>query len=325
MSIALGIYFSFSESTNFLSNTETDRNNLIGGYYQSWSAAFASSGDKHSLSNIPSWVTFILVSFVRPDFIYTSNSLSKTGLNFLSEFLVIKNAMQVAKSKKPNQKFLLSIGGATFKNWENFNPENVIKLMNDLGADGLDLDIESDPGCLYIDTDQLKCQSDEMIISIIKNTKELLPVGKLLTAAVYSVGAYGTTKFKNSIYGPSSSFAGMWVNPLKQVGNMLDVVFIMSYDASPVYNEKEAFQAYKYLYKGELLIGGEIPPEAWGGHILTKEKFEDLAKYSMTNGGNGVFMWSFHKQDGSNNINSYLSSICILYSYSQCDELIPLN
>ncbi len=268
---------------------------------------------------------FILISFVRPDFQYSSGSLSGTGLEFSNNFSLVRDAIQIAKSKKTNQKFLLSVGGSTFTNWNDYNPQNVINLMNDLGADGIDLDIEIEPECRNIDTEKLNCNYDDRIISIIKNTRKFFPVGKLLSIAVLSVGAYGTAKYKNSIYGPISPFAGMWVNPLIQVGSMIDLVFIMSYDASAVYNEKDAFKAYRSLYSGQLLLGGEIPPEAWGDNILTKEKFEEIAKYSMTNGGNGVFMWSFHKQNGSINVNSYLFTVCNLYGYSECNQNIPLN
>ena len=34
-------------------------------------------------------------------------------------------------------------------------------------------------------------------------------------------------------------------------------------DAGPLYNPKEAYDAYRSLFKGQILMGVEVPPEAW--------------------------------------------------------------
>jgi hypothetical protein len=49
------------------------------GYYQSWSAAWKSTGAQLDLANIPSYVNVVVVSFVQPDCTYTKGSLVRGG------------------------------------------------------------------------------------------------------------------------------------------------------------------------------------------------------------------------------------------------------
>jgi chitinase len=299
----------------------------IGGYYQSWSANWQSNPAALSLANIPSYVSHILIAFADPRTNYQagSNTFGGTGLQFSSDFSVVKNAISIGKQKNPNQIFLLSFGGATYP-WQNANYLSIIALMNDLGADGIDIDLENQPTCSGVNTDNLSCNTDQTIIDIITNLKSNMPSGKLLTAAAFSVGAYGTSNFPTTKYGPGSAYSGMWVNPLKAVGSKLDKLFIMSYDASPVYSPTDAFNAYKSIYpNGQLYLGLEVPPEAWGGYVLTVDDAKKFASYVQNNNGNGVFIWSLEKNNGSTNSMTFLQPICLLYGLNDCDKNIPFN
>jgi len=299
----------------------------IGGYYASWSAAWASTGQAHTLSQIPSWVNRVLVAFAIPNMTYQkgSNSLSGTGLQFSSDFSIVQAAIALAHKNNPNQKFILSVGGATYP-WANPNYQAIINLMVDLGLDGVDIDFEDQPQCTGVDSVNLACSTDQTLIGIITSLRSLMPSGKLLTAAAFSVGAYGTPTFPNAKYGPSSGYAGMWVNPIKSVGTKLDEIFIMSYDASPAYSQTSAFDAYSAIYGGTLHLGLEVPPEAWGGYVLTVSDATKFATYVQSKGTNGgMFIWSFEKTQGSTTANTFLQPICQLYGYSTCSQAIPLN
>ena len=54
-------------------------------------------------------------------------------------------------------------------------------------------------------------------------------------------------------------------------------VQVMSYDASNAYNVTEAYNAYRSLFSGKILMGIEVPPEAWGGHVTSVAEVSTLA------------------------------------------------
>ena len=41
------------------------------------------------------------------------------------------------------------------------------------------------------------------------------------------------------------------------------LLLLLPADAGPLYNPKEAYDAYRSLFKGQILMGVEVPPEAW--------------------------------------------------------------
>ena len=306
--------------------SKQSNNFMIGGYYQSWSANWASSGKDLSITKIPSYISRILVAFANPsmNYIKGQNDLANTGIQFSSSFEIVKQAIAIAHSEKPNQKFILSVGGATYP-WTNPNFSAMVDLMNDLGLDGIDIDFEDTPSCTGTDTLNLSCTTDNRLIEIITNLRRVLPAGKLLTAAVFSVGAYGTTSFPMSKYLPGSGYTGMWVNPLIKAGDKLDEIFVMSYDASPAYKPTDGFNAYKSIYKNKIHLGLEVPPEAWGGYVLTVDDSLKYANHVKSNNGSGMFIWSLEKAGGGSNAYTFLGPICKLYGYSNCDQQIPLN
>lgn len=192
-----------------------------------------------------------------------------------------------------------------------------------MGLDGIDLDFEEQPTCQNINTSNVTCSTDVRLNKIITdyfNTKNQLGLSdKLLTAATWSVGAYGNDKYPNVLpnYGPGSGYAGMWINPLKQSGHLLDDILIMSYDASNDYKPINAAKAYKELLIGKktrIHLGIELPHEAWGGHVLTPQESSSL--YENTKDiVNGIFIWSFEKQNAvvsSQDSTYYMKQLCNL-------------
>lgn len=66
----------------------------------------------------------------------------------------------------------------------------------------------------------------------------------------------------------------------------------MSYDAGPTYSPKQALDAYRSLYSGRILLGVQVPPEAWGGHVITLAEAQDTTAYVKAAGGDGMMLWS---------------------------------
>ncbi|MDQ3233663.1 MAG: glycosyl hydrolase family 18 protein, partial [Pseudobdellovibrionaceae bacterium] len=310
-------------------------NREIVGYYQSWSAGWASEGSQHSLAKLPPYITTVLLSFVRPETSYQAGQQSwvGTGMDFSSDFKVVKDAIKVLKTKNPGTKVLLSIGGATYVNWKQANATAVAALVKDLGADGADIDYEPTEGACSWGSGGQSCPGDREFVQIIRSFRAALPRPYLITTAAWSTGAFGTAKY------PVSSFAGnlvganfgLYVNPLKEAGADFDAIYIMSYDAggpsspagSPTgYDAKKAFDAYRDLYKGPLMLGVEVPPEAWGGHVSTPEEAQDRARYVLSKGGQGMMIWSLQKA-GNPTATQFVQAMCRTLELPGCDRPLP--
>ena len=117
----------------------------IGIYFQSWSCNWASSGSSLDLSKINLPINIVYLSFINPycNYIKGSNILAGTGLDFSSDFNVVKEAISILKKK--GIIVMLSVGGATY-NFNNINYDNIFNLMLDIGADGIDIDWEDPAG-----------------------------------------------------------------------------------------------------------------------------------------------------------------------------------
>jgi mannan endo-1,4-beta-mannosidase len=251
----------------------------IGTYYQSWSANWASDPNNLDLSKIEPPINIVNISFCYANCTYQKGSYSweGTGLAFSSDFSTVKKSIEILKSK--GVIVMLSVGGATYP-FTFYRPENVAYLCEDLGCNGIDIDWEDEHGF-------------ERFGEIISVTKKAYPNG-CISCAGFSVGAYGEGNFKNSQ--PGSPRTGMNIQGLKSDGKYLDWINIMTYDASPVFNPIEAFKAYRSFYSGPLLIGEEVPPEAWGGNVITLEKVKEHSEYVKSQGReNGIFTWSYQK------------------------------
>ena len=271
----------------------------LGVYFQSWSSAWVGSGANMDLAKIPSPINVVFLSFAKPNCSYIKGSMvfSGTGLDFSSDFGVVKNAIQILRNR--NVVVMLSVGGATYP-FDSFNPRSVVDFANDLGVDGIDIDWEPHAG--NADSDKLG--------PIINQVRSIYPDG-LVSIAAFSIGAYGEGEFANA--SPSGQNTGMCIPGLKTNGTQLDFINLMSYDASNVYDPIVAFRAYRSYFKGPILIGAEVPPEAWGGHVLTIPEVEQYAKCAVkdSNTSNGLFVWSYQKtgEPSSSSIISTASNI----------------
>lgn len=214
----------------------------VGVYYTSWNAPWAGKVHDFDLANIDTkfpGLNWVFLSFAKPDLIYKKgqNSFAGTGLDFSMEFQIVKEAIALLRSR--NICVMLSVGGATY--WSSpkiVNQQGLVDLVGDLGCNGIDIDYES--------TGDGKALTD-----IIKSVKNFLPNEHYLSMAGWSTGAYT----------PDGQYAGSAIDACKNAP--LDLVNIMAYDAGPSYNPQEAWDAYKKVFKGALMMGFETGTQGW--------------------------------------------------------------
>lgn len=248
----------------------------VGAYFESWYSPYSKTSAALDLSDIPNTVNIVFLSFVIPSCTYVKDSknFKGSGLNFSSSFETIKGSIDILK--KRDVIVMLSVGGAGPKfDLKSFRPKNVVDLALDLNVDGIDIDWEPSEGALK-----------EKDYGIIINSFRKIYQG-LLSTASFSVGAYEKSKW--------SKYSGMAIAGLLSNGHQLDFVNIMSYDAGNSYDPMKAFNAYRKYYKGPLLMGFEVPPEAWGGHVI---KIDEIKKYTkfLNEQKSGMFVWAYKKK-----------------------------
>lgn len=256
----------------------------LGTYFCSWSSSWSATASSTDLSNIDSNINIVYISFVSPACSYEKDSRKwvGTGLDFSSEFTIIQESIKKLKAR--GVVVMLSVGGATF-NFDVFNPVNISNLLVDLGCDGIDLDWEDMQGV----------GASSKLGTIIQTMRAHLSTDSLLSLAAFSTGAYGIGVFENSL--PQSLNTGMCIQGIQESGHLLDWINIMSYDAGVNYNPLVAFKSYRAIFDGPLMLGVEVPPEAWGGHLITLSEIENYVNCILDDekSNNGIFVWSYKK------------------------------
>ena len=263
-------------------------------YFQSWSDPWKGKAADSALANLPPYFTHVILSFMSPDATYSGGlTWAGTGLQFSSDPSVIKGAIALLKQRNPGTKVLVAVGGATYTNFKNMNGAAIAKFVADFGLDGVDLDYEPTNANCVVRSGAVSCATDAEFISSVNTLRTALPRPLILSTAPFSVGAYGEGSWAYSQ--PASQYTGVSVNMLKAVGTKLDLLNIMSYDASNAYNPKEALDAYRYYFKGDIVLGVEVANEAWGGHVINIPEVESISDYVKAKGGNGMMLWSIQK------------------------------
>ena len=213
--------------------------------------------------------------------------------------------------------------------------QGILKYVEQYDLDGIDLDYENSPGC-YLSGNKPVCSTDTVLTNLITDFGQALAKfneGRqkkiLLTAAPFSVGAYYYGDYVNAK--PQGQYNGMWVNPLMAAGQYLDILNIMSYDAGPYtfrdtrgsssgdYNPLEAYKAYRAIYKGILNIGIEVPPEAWGGNVVTSDHIKQIAAGLDKSSDDGLFVWSIQKPSGGSlSVSGIIEQMCSELGKTDC-------
>lgn len=254
----------------------------IGAYFESWAMPWTSNGSNNTLANIKH-ANIVYISFVSPNCTYKrgQNTWGGTGLSFSSDFDVIKTSIAVLRTR--GVVVMLSVGGATYPFDSNYNADGAANLVNDLGLNGIDIDWENHEQKAHFG-------------KYISETRRSLGENLAVSAATFSVGAYGEGAFANAL--PPSAYTGMSISGLKSNGHQLDWLNLMTYDASDVFDPLKAYDAHRSYFKGPLLIGAEVPPEAWGGHVINLDKVKSYVNHVKKDASNvgGLFVWAYFKQ-----------------------------
>jgi chitinase len=302
------------------------------GYFETWSDPWQSDGAKTQLANIPSYMNYVNLSFVKPDLNYVKGSydLANTGIQFSYSSDALKDAMAALRKSHPGTKIILAVGGATYTNWAHYNLQAVQDLVSDFGFDGVDIDYEPEvPQCgLQKDDNQIHCATDKEFIEIVHATRQALPHPYLVTIAGWSIGAYGEGQWEQSK--PQGDHTGQNIQLLRQAGGDIDMVNVMSYDASNDFDAKEALAAYRHFYSGAINMGVEVPVESWSGHVYKISEVEALthAVISESEGSGkspGMMLWSVQKTPSHPSVdfpsaNMMAKSICEIFNLSDCDK-----
>jgi len=264
----------------------------------------------------------VVVSFLRPETSYSGGlTFQGTGLDFSSNPSVVKDSISLLKKRNPGVKVLIAVGGATYTNFKDLNAQGIKKFVDEFGFDGVDLDYEPTSADCTINQakDSITCATDQEYIDSVKKLRAAMPRPYILSNAPWSVGAYGLGNWANAQ--PASQYTGVAINMLKQVGDQLDLLNVMSYDASNAYSPIEAFEAYSHYFKGDIAMGVEVANEAWGGHVITMTEVDELANAILSSNRptNGMMLWSLQKRADQGPTAEQISQrICNLFDFPSC-------
>lgn len=291
---------------------------LVVGYYTTWGEDYTFS----NLRNMPEAVTWVFVSFAKPNMRYVKGSMdiTNTGLEFSNrDGNLLKAAIAEVKSR--GQKVILSVGGETY--WNNpasfdIEFEQVADFIKDFGFSGIDWDFEPDGSFNTIG----QPINVDRLINMIKKTRVLLPRedGYLVTTAPAGVGALGgqdnddlaspysfskradltgdpMDKTFTSSMDPNYSISlfgfaatGHMIPVLKECGEMIDMIAFQGYNTGAAPNRALMYDAYAYYantygFKVAFGMHTHTPGEPWGPYYTyTEEKVLEYTNYVIAGG-----------------------------------------
>ncbi len=243
--------------------------------------------------NIPNYFTHINLAFAKPNTTYQKGSYefdqAVAGFEFV-EGATTNNGQKkftaqqaqdlsnnIAALKARGTQVWVSIGGWAYSqgsSWSGFNAARVVDLALDLGASGIDVDWEAEGAtCNKQTADTFGCTTDNQIISIITNLyNEIRSRGANLGISVagWSTGAYYVkgSPFEEGKVQWGSPFGGVMYRVVKDHGNKINHINLMSYDGGEYYDPREGYESYRAIYNGPINMGMEIAPEGAGGAVL---------------------------------------------------------
>lgn len=244
-------------------------------------------------ANIPNYITHVNLSFVRPDTTYQKGSYAfdqgVAGFEFVEGAMTnngqktftsqqaqdLRNSIATLKAR--GTQVWISVGGWSYSQgdqWSHFNAPRVVALAQDLGASGVDIDWESSTSiCNKADSASFSCTKDAEvgnIISTLHSEIQARNAGLGISIAGWSTGAYYVkgSAFEEGKVQWGSPFGGTLYNLVKNHGNKLTFINLMSYDAGDYYDAREGYESYRAIYNGPINMGMEIAPEGAGGAVL---------------------------------------------------------
>lgn len=282
------------QPTADLAGPPPGRQRLVG-YYESWSEPWVGDGSKARLANVAPYVGVIILSFAQPDARHApGGGLDGSGLQLPYDAATLKQALAALRARSPETKVLLAVGGATYTNWAGLDGKAIAQLVADFGLDGVDVDYEPvNPACKVVGG-RVACATDAEFLAVVKALRAAVPRPLLLSIAAWSTGAYGEGRFAAAP--PGGDYTGLSVNLLRAAGGELDFINLMAYDAGNAYSPSQALEAYQALYAGPVMVGVEVPPEAWGGHTTSLDEIDAIAGHVGGMNAGGMMLWSLQKQ-----------------------------
>ncbi|VAY87985.1 Chitinase [hydrothermal vent metagenome] len=238
---------------------------------------------KSKIADIDSLYTHVVISFAKPNLTYISGSFNGTGLQFSMPFDNVKQAIKLLKEK--GVKVLLGVGGHNYNEWaalangENNHSTDLVRLINDLGFDGLDIDYDV-PGADYDNIEQYY-QSIQALYLVAQETETML------TLAAWSTGADCTIETASDDY--CSNRTSFWTGSASRErqlfkimrsrnldpNDIFDYISIISYSNSfKNFDPIESYKNYRDIYNGKLAIGFELATERWPGAELVSTSLE---------------------------------------------------
>jgi chitinase len=262
---------------------------MIGVYFETWACPWSGSGADSALAKVEAPIDTVILSFVHPNCTYKKGQRTwvGTGLNFSSEFHVIQQAIEILKKK--GIKVLLGVGGATYQ-FDIYNPSNVAFLMQDLDADGIDLDWEPYKGIAEA----------HKFGPLIEQTKPFCK-DKLLSAAVFAYGVLGPQN--------GNPYRGVNTAGLLSHGNMLDFINVMAYDGGKGLDVSVSYSSYQEIFSKPIMMGFQVGKQGWGDAYLTLADVTSLCKKLRPK--DGCFVWAYFK-DGNPNCRQVVTTAASL-------------
>lgn len=268
---------------------------LFMGYYESWNELPVEVADLTTLAQMPASLDILAIAFVRPDLAFDGSSLAGTGLQGEFSVEMLASAIAAYKKRSPKTKVILSVGGSSYNmTWGALAAEPLARLVRAVGADGVDLDYEpKDPRCARSGR-TIQCAADQDWIRSIKAVRAVLPRPYVLTAPVWSVGAYGVGAFASDL--PPSRFTGsmLWLAGAPEARE-LDAISIMAYDSGPAFDPERALAAYHAIWPGPVLLGMSLPPDSAQGAPYTVARMKRLAAEQATQPKGGVMIYAVNE------------------------------
>lgn len=254
-----------------------------------------------TVDNIPEYITHVNLSFVRPNTQYKRASFqfdqAVCGLEFIEgsttddkEAILTRQQIRdlilnIALLKHRGTEVWISVGGWGYSQnneWTNFNAKSIADLAIDLGATGIDIDWEpTDSVCNKGTGPFFSCTKDAEIISIISRLHEEITTRELnlgISIAAWSTGAYyvNGTAFEEGKVLAGSPYGGTLYKLVKEHGEKLNFINIMTYDGGVTYDPREGYESYRAIYKGPINLGLQVAPEGAGDALLKLEAAEGV-------------------------------------------------
>lgn len=244
---------------------------MIGVYYETWACPWTDKAEECELAKIDVPVTHIFLSFCRPDCTYkkSQGTWKGTGLEFSSDFQVIRQAIQIVKKK--GIKVILSIGGANGI-WGGWNSLGIALLCYDLELDGFDIDYEPQD---YFDA--------AFLSKVIKTMKSYCVSGQSLSLAGFAGGCLTPVE---------QPYRGTLTPVLDECYPLLDFVNIMNYDAGKDWDYVAAYKSYQ-KYPITVGWGLQVGHQGWGDAYLTAADVQQFLQHIEQ--PDFFFIWAWFK------------------------------